>query len=85
MLQAFNMVAQRDSKATLLLTQMTATDGRAMKQIAVLTAMFLPATFVAVCRFHGRDRFQKADYSTRHSSARCSSTFPVGTWSREEV
>ncbi|KAL9079467.1 MAG: hypothetical protein Q9159_007720, partial [Coniocarpon cinnabarinum] len=44
---AFNIVAQRDSQSSLLMTKAATRDSRAMRQIAVLTTIFLPGTFVA--------------------------------------
>ena len=41
------MGAQRDSRTTVLLTRATVSDSRAMKQIAIMTTIFLPATFVS--------------------------------------
>ena len=49
--QAFNMVTQRDSKATVRIGKAARSDSAAMKTVAVLTLTFLPATFVSVSRW----------------------------------
>lgn len=46
--QAFNTVAQRDSHASVLLSEAMSGDSRAMRQIAFVTLLFLPPTFVSV-------------------------------------
>ncbi|KAJ2893207.1 hypothetical protein MKZ38_008913 [Zalerion maritima] len=44
---AFNTVAQHDSRMSVNLTKAASMDGSAMRTIAVVTLVFLPATFVA--------------------------------------
>jgi hypothetical protein len=48
--QAFNMVTQKDSQATVRISEAALSDSTAMKTVAVLTLAFLPATFVSVSR-----------------------------------
>jgi len=43
----FNVVVQRDSKATVEISAATRSDSASMKIIAVVTLAFLPATFVS--------------------------------------
>lgn len=45
------MVTQRDSQATVRISEALRSDSRAMKTVAVLTLAFLPATFVSVSRW----------------------------------
>lgn len=47
--QVFSSVNIEDSKQMKGLTQATVRDSAAMKQIAYLTMVFLPASFAAVC------------------------------------
>lgn len=49
--QGFNSVNINDSKYMKRLTEATVRDSAAMKQIAYLTMVFLPATFVAVSAY----------------------------------
>ena len=46
--QAFNTIAQIDSKTTVRISEAVQNDSAAMKTIAILTLTFLPATFVSV-------------------------------------
>lgn len=46
--QAFNTVAQNDSRISVLIAKATQTDSAAMKTISVLGLTFLPGTFVCV-------------------------------------
>lgn len=46
--QVFSSVTIKDSRRMQLLTQAAVKDSAAMKQIAYLTMLFLPATFLAV-------------------------------------
>ncbi len=48
--QAFNTIAQHDSKIMVRISEAVQSDSAAMKTIAVLTLTFLPATFVSVER-----------------------------------
>ena len=48
--QAFNTIAQYDSKIMVRISEAVQNDSAAMKTIAVLTLTFLPATFVSVGR-----------------------------------
>ena len=47
--QAFNIVAQSQSQTTIVLSEAARSDAVAMKAIATVTLIFLPATFVSVC------------------------------------
>jgi hypothetical protein len=47
--QAFNLVAQYDSRSAVQISTNTATDSAAMKTISVLGLVFLPGTFICVC------------------------------------
>jgi len=47
-LQAYNSIAQNDSKTTVRINQAVQKDSAAMKTVAVLTLIFLPATYVSV-------------------------------------
>jgi hypothetical protein len=47
-LQAFNLVAQRDSRSTFQMSLASQKDSTAMRTIAVVTLAFLPATVVSV-------------------------------------
>jgi hypothetical protein len=47
--QAFNMVAQYDSKVSVAIGISAREDGVAMKTVAFITLIFLPATAIAVC------------------------------------
>ena len=49
-MQAYNMIAQRDSCTMSDLGNATRLDSRAMKTIAVVTRAFLPPTFLSVTR-----------------------------------
>ncbi|GAB7350979.1 hypothetical protein MBLNU459_g1476t1 [Dothideomycetes sp. NU459] len=44
---ACNMIAQRDTQATLQISRAALSDSTAMKTIAIVTMIFLPATFVS--------------------------------------
>lgn len=44
---AYNMIAQADTQATLKMTRAALSDSTAMKTIAIVTMIFLPATFVS--------------------------------------
>ena len=46
--QAFNTIAQIDSKTMVKISGAVQHDSIAMKTIAILTLIFLPATFVSV-------------------------------------
>jgi len=46
--QSFNMVTQRDSQASVRISEAALSESSAMKTVAMLTLAFLPATFVAV-------------------------------------
>jgi hypothetical protein len=47
-LQAYNMIAQRDSRTMTDLGNAARFDSRAMRTIAVVTMAFLPPTFLSV-------------------------------------
>lgn len=49
--QAFNMIAQYDSKTMVRISEAVQNNSTAMKTIAVLTLTFLPATFISVWKF----------------------------------
>jgi hypothetical protein len=49
--QSFNMVTQRDSQASVRISEATLSESSAMKTVAMLTLAFLPATFVAVSQW----------------------------------
>jgi hypothetical protein len=46
--QAYNMIAQRDSRTMTELGNAARFDSRAMRTIAVVTMAFLPPTFLSV-------------------------------------
>jgi hypothetical protein len=47
--QAFHIVTQYDSRVSVQIGQAARSDGAAMKTLATLTMVFLPATFICVC------------------------------------
>lgn len=47
-IQAYNMIAQRDSRTMTELGNGARSDSRAMRTIAVVTMAFLPPTFLSV-------------------------------------
>jgi hypothetical protein len=49
--QSFNMVTQRDSQASVRISEAVLSESSAMKTVAMLTLAFLPATFVAVSQW----------------------------------
>ena len=50
LLQAYNTIAQNDSKTTVRINEAVQRDSAAMKTVAILTLTFLPATYVSVSR-----------------------------------
>ena len=46
--QAYNRITQRDSKVMLDISSATKSDSKAMKTVALVTMVFLPATFTSV-------------------------------------
>lgn len=49
-LQAYNVIAQNDSKTTVRINEAVQRDSAALKTVAILTLTFLPATYVSVSR-----------------------------------
>lgn len=47
--KALNVVAQNQTRATVLISEATQRDSAVMRTVAIVTMTFLPATFVTVC------------------------------------
>lgn len=60
--QAFNTIAQHDSTIAVKISEAARRDSAAMKTIAVLTMIFLPATFVSVGRLKSSYTSSRAAY-----------------------
>lgn len=47
--KALNVVAQNQTRATVIISEATQRDSAVMRTVAIVTMTFLPATFVTVC------------------------------------